>query len=236
MSERIDPVERIAVASRVRTRAVRLDGRWWGENAGPLVGHRAASGAPVALLWRRGGYEAVHPTSGRRTRVGKNNADEFEPQGVMFYRPLPDRPLTPWRLFRFSLRGTRGDVRNLALAGLVTVVIGALVPIATGQVLGVLVPNGEKSLIVQVSLALMITSVVSAAFMLLQNLTVLRMEGRMESTLQPALWDRLLRLPRASSPHAPPVSWRARPWASAPSAASCRASAPSPCKRARSAR
>ncbi|MEU7649815.1 NHLP bacteriocin export ABC transporter permease/ATPase subunit [Streptomyces huasconensis] len=195
VSERIDPVERIAVASRVRTRAVRLDGRWWRENAGPLVGHRAASGAPVALLWRRGGYEAVHPTSGRRTRVGKSNADEFEPQGVMFYRPLPDRPLTPWRLFRFSLRGTRGDVRNLALAGLVTVVIGALVPIATGQVLGVLVPNGEKSLIVQVSLALMITSVVSAAFMLLQNLTVLRMEGRMESTLQPAVWDRLLRLP-----------------------------------------
>jgi NHLM bacteriocin system ABC transporter ATP-binding protein len=195
VSDRIDPVERIAVASRVRTRAVRLAGRWWRENAGPLVGHRAASGAPVALLWRRGGYEAVHPTSGRRTRVDGANADEFEPQAVMFYRPLPDRPLTPWRLFRFGLRGTRGDLRNLALAGLVTVVIGALVPVATGQVLGVLVPNGEKGLIVQVSLAVMITSIVSAAFMLLQNLTVLRMEGRMESALQPAVWDRLLRLP-----------------------------------------
>ncbi|MFK4070240.1 NHLP bacteriocin export ABC transporter permease/ATPase subunit [Streptomyces sp. NPDC029674] len=195
VSDRIDPVEQVAVASGIRTRAVRLDGRWWRENAGPLVGHRAASGTPVALLWRRGGYESVHPTSGRRTRVDASNADEFEPQGVMFYRPLPERPLTPWRLFRFSLRGTGGDVRNLALAGLVTVVIGALVPVATGQVLGVFVPNGEKSLIVQVSLAVMITSIVSAAFMLLQNLTVLRMEGRMESTLQPAVWDRLLRLP-----------------------------------------
>ncbi|MET7362005.1 NHLP bacteriocin export ABC transporter permease/ATPase subunit [Streptomyces sp. NPDC005562] len=195
VSERIDPVEQVAVASRVRSRAIRLDGRWWRENAGPLVGHRAASGAPVALLWRRGGYESVHPTSGRRTRVDASNADEFEPQAVMFYRPLPDRPLTPWRLFRFSLRGTGGDVRNLVLAGLVTVAIGALVPIATGQVLGVFVPNAEKSLIVQVSLAVMITSIVSAAFMLLQNLTVLRMEGRMESALQPAVWDRLLRLP-----------------------------------------
>ncbi|WP_306338153.1 NHLP bacteriocin export ABC transporter permease/ATPase subunit [Streptomyces sp. KL118A] len=195
VSDRIDPVEQVAVAARIRTRAVRLDGRWWRENAGPLVGHRAASGAPVALLWRRGGYESVHPTSGRRTRVDAANADEFEPQGVMFYRPLPERPLTPWRLFRFGLRGTGGDVRNLVLAGLVTVAIGALVPIATGQVLGVFVPNAEKSLIVQVSLAVMITSIVSAAFMLLQNLTVLRMEGRMESMLQPAVWDRLLRLP-----------------------------------------
>ncbi|MCX4672710.1 NHLP bacteriocin export ABC transporter permease/ATPase subunit [Streptomyces sp. NBC_01381] len=195
VSDRIDPVEQVAVASRIRTRAVRLDGPWWRENAGPLVGHRAASGAPVALLWRRGGYESVHPSSGRRTRVDEDNAEEFEPQGVMFYRPLPDRALTPWGLFRFSLRGNGGDVRNLAIAGLVTVLIGALVPIATGQVLGVYVPNAEKSLIVQVSLAVMITSIVSAAFMLLQNLTILRMEGRMESALQPAVWDRLLRLP-----------------------------------------
>ncbi|MEU4800061.1 NHLP bacteriocin export ABC transporter permease/ATPase subunit [Streptomyces sp. NPDC023327] len=195
VSDRTDPVEQIAVASGVRTRAVRLDGRWWRAYAGPLVGRRAASGTPVALLWRRGGYEAVHPASGRRTRVDRSNADEFEPRGVMFYRPLPEGRLTPWRLARFSLRGTGGDLRNLALATLVTVAIGALVPIATGQVLGVFVPNGEKSLIVQVSLAVMVTSIVSAAFMLLQNLTVLRMEGRMESTLQPAVWDRLLRLP-----------------------------------------
>ncbi|GAA3090129.1 NHLP bacteriocin export ABC transporter permease/ATPase subunit [Streptomyces rectiviolaceus] len=195
VSDRIDPVEQVAVASRIRTRAVRLDGRWWRENTGPLVGHRAASGAPVALLWRRGGYESVHPTSGRRMRIDQSNADEFEPQAVMFYRPLPEGTLTPWSLFRFSMKGTGVDVRNLAIAGVVTVAIGALVPIATGQVLGVFVPNGEKSLIVQVSLAVMITSIVSAAFMLLQNLTILRMEGRMESALQPAVWDRLLRLP-----------------------------------------
>ncbi|MFI6684910.1 NHLP bacteriocin export ABC transporter permease/ATPase subunit [Streptomyces sp. NPDC050485] len=195
VSDRIDPVERVAVGSRIRTRPVRLDGRWWRQDAGPLVGHRTASGTPVALLWRRGGYEAVHPVSGRRTRVDGSNAAEFEQRAVMFYRPLPDRPLGKWGLLRFSLRGTRADVRRLVLAGLVTVALGALVPIATGQVLGVYVPRAENSLIVQVSLAVIVTGIVSAAFMLLQNLTMLRMEGRIESTLQPAVWDRLLRLP-----------------------------------------
>jgi len=195
VNDRITPVERIAVSSRIRTRAVRLQGPWWRTNTGPLVGHRAKSGAPVALLWRRGRYEAVNPVSGLRMRLGKDNADELEPRAVMFYRPLPERPMSLWRLMLFSLRGTRMDVRNLALSGLVTVGLGALVPIATGKVLGEYVPSADKSLIVQVSLAVMITSVVSAAFMLLQNLTVLRMEGRIESTLQPAVWDRLLRLP-----------------------------------------
>ncbi|MEU9360908.1 NHLP bacteriocin export ABC transporter permease/ATPase subunit [Streptomyces sp. NPDC048301] len=195
VSDRMDPVERVAVASRVRTRAVRLDGRWWRENSGPLVGRRAASGAPVALLWRRGRYEAVSPLTGRRSRLGASSAGEFEERAVMFYRPLPEQPLRKRQLLRFALFGTRGDLRNLVLAGLVTVALGSLVPIATGKVLGVYVPNAQTSLIVQVSLAVIIAGVVSAAFMLLQNLTILRMEGRIESTLQPAVWDRLLRLP-----------------------------------------
>ena len=193
--DRLGPVERIALSSRFRTRTVRLTGRWWRENAGPLVGHRAGTGTLVALLWRRGGYHAVHPTTGRRTRISAANAAEFETHAVMFYRPLPEQPLPAWRLLRFSLRGTRADLRNLVLGGLVAVLLGALVPIATGQVLGSYVPNAEKSLIVQTSLAIVATTVVSAAFMLLENISILRMEGRIEATLQPAVWDRLLRLP-----------------------------------------
>ncbi|MHC3467192.1 NHLP bacteriocin export ABC transporter permease/ATPase subunit [Streptomyces sp. 7R007] len=194
-SDRLDPVERVAIASRVRTRAVRLDGTWWRDNVGPLVGHRALSGAPVALLWRRGGYVAVHPATGRETPIEKANAEEFEPRAVMFYRPLPERTLSPLRLLRFSMRGTRADLTNLLVSGLVTVAIGALVPIATGKVLGEFVPKAQTGLIAQVCLAVMLTSVVAAAFMLLENLTILRLEGRIEATLQPAVWDRLLRLP-----------------------------------------
>lgn len=194
-SDRIDPIERVALASRVRTRAVRLDGSWWRDDVGPLVGHRALSGAPVALLWRRGGYVAVHPATGRETPIEKANAEEFEPRAVMFYRPLPDKALSPLGLLRFSLQGTRGDLGGLLLAGLVTVAIGSLVPIATGKVLGDYVPKAQTNLIVQVCLAVMISAVVSAAFTLLENLTILRLEGRIEATLQPAVWDRLLRLP-----------------------------------------
>ncbi|CAM5593374.1 NHLP bacteriocin export ABC transporter permease/ATPase subunit [Streptomyces aurantiogriseus] len=194
-NDRLDPVEQVALASRVRTRAVRLDGRWWRDDVGPLVGHRALSGAPVALLWRRGGYVAVHPATGRETPVEKANAEEFEPRAVMFYRPLPERKPSPLGLLRFSMRGTGGDLAHLLLSGLVTVAIGALVPIATGKVLGEYVPKAQQGLIVQVCLAVMVSSVVAAAFMLLQNLTILRLEGRIEATLQPAVWDRLLRLP-----------------------------------------
>ncbi|MEU0650765.1 NHLP bacteriocin export ABC transporter permease/ATPase subunit [Streptomyces albogriseolus] len=194
-ADRLDPVEQVALASRLRTRVVRLEGRWWRDDVGPLVGRRALSGAPVALLWRRGGYVAVHPSTGRETPVEKANAEEFEPRAVMFYRPLPERRLSPLRLMRFCMGGTRGDLTGLLLSGLVTVLLGALVPLATGRVLGEYVPKAQTDLIVQVCLAVILSSVVAAAFMLLQNLTLLRLEGRVEATLQPAVWDRLLRLP-----------------------------------------
>ncbi|MDH2407498.1 NHLP bacteriocin export ABC transporter permease/ATPase subunit [Streptomyces chitinivorans] len=201
--ERTDPIERIAIASGVRTRTVRLTGRWWREDSGPLVGRRtrgpagpeSGEGAPVALLWRRGGYEAVDPATGERERVGASGAARIEPRAVMFYRPLPDRPLGLPGLLRFGVRGTRAELRDLALGGLVAVGLGALVPIATGKVLGEYVPGGETGLIVQTALSLIAAGVVSAAFMLMQNTAVLRLEGRIEATLQPAVWDRLLRLP-----------------------------------------
>ncbi|WP_371635158.1 NHLP bacteriocin export ABC transporter permease/ATPase subunit [Streptomyces zaomyceticus] len=192
---RLDPVERVALASRIRTRGIRLGGRWWREDSGPLVGRREKDGSPVALLWRRGRYEAVDPVTGARERIGGTGADRFEPRAVMFYRPLPDRPSGLLSLLRFSLRGTRAELRTLLLSGLVAVGLGALVPIATGKVLGQYVPRAESGLIVQTALAILATSVVSAAFMLLQNTAILRMEGRIEATLQPAVWDRLLRLP-----------------------------------------
>ncbi|MFG2876414.1 NHLP bacteriocin export ABC transporter permease/ATPase subunit [Streptomyces sp. NPDC048337] len=193
--DRTDPVERIALASRIRTRTVRLSGRWWRENSGPLVGRREEDGAPVALLWRRGRYTAVDPATGTRERVGKANQAAFAPDAVMLYRPLPDGRVGLPALLRFSVRGTLPELRSIVLGGLVAVVLGALVPIATGQVLGRYVPQGETGLIVQTGLALIATGVVSAVFMLLQNTSLLRMEGRIEATLQPAVWDRLLRLP-----------------------------------------
>jgi NHLM bacteriocin system ABC transporter ATP-binding protein len=193
--DRADPVELVALSSGFRTRVVGLGERWWREDVGPLVGRRAQGAAPVALLWRRGRYEAVEPGSGRRTAVTSANAERFERRAVMFYRPLPPPPVSARQLLRFGLRGTRADLRRMLVGGLVAVGLGALVPIATGRVLGVYVPNAESSLIVRTSLALCATTVVSAVFMLLQNVSLLRIEGRLDATLQSAVWDRLLRLP-----------------------------------------
>ncbi|WP_328745075.1 NHLP bacteriocin export ABC transporter permease/ATPase subunit [Streptomyces sp. NBC_00285] len=193
---RTDPITRITTASRIRTRPVRLTGTWWREDVGPLAAYLGSERMPVALLWRRGGYDIVEPGTGRR-RVTAEVAADLQPSAVMFYRSLPEEPVNGFRLLRFGLHGARLDVLRLLAAGIAGFAVALVVPIATGQVLGEFVPNARNDLIVQAGIAVVIAGVVSAAFSMMNSIAVLRLEARLDATLQAAVWDRLLRLPAA---------------------------------------
>ncbi|MEU3983485.1 NHLP bacteriocin export ABC transporter permease/ATPase subunit [Streptomyces sp. NPDC026672] len=189
------PIEQWARHSRLRSRVVALDGRWWRRNIGPLIGHVAETRAPVALLWRRGGYEAVDPVSGSVTVVDRRTAPVVAPQAVMLYRPLPEGPIGKRALVRAGLRGAGGDIRAVVVTMLIAVALSTLVPVGTGIVLGRFVPNAENTMIIQASAVILMAVAASAAFGIIQNLALLRLEGRFEATLQTLVWDRLLRLP-----------------------------------------
>ncbi|MDI5973540.1 NHLP bacteriocin export ABC transporter permease/ATPase subunit [Streptomyces sp. SL13] len=208
---RLGPVERIAVSSRFRTRQIRLEDRWWRTDQGPLFAHlRSAateeaedrSGAPVprrspvALVWRRGRYEARGPGGGS-VRVGRAYAARLESTAWMFYPPLPDAPLSRRALIRFGLRGSARDAVMMVGLGLAAALLGLLVPVLTGRVFGVLVPHADRGSVAQVCVVLFAAAFFSAVLSAVQNLSLLRLEGRFEGRTQAAVWDRLLRLPTA---------------------------------------
>jgi len=192
---RLDPLERIAVSSGFRTRVIRLDEHWWRTNIGPLVGRQADDGRPVALLWKRGRYHVCDEQTGKSTAVTGKVAAGLEADATGLYRPLPERPVTGLGLIRFGLHGQRRDIVRMLIGGLVAAVLGLLVPILTGKILGQLVPEAARNLIVDLCVVLIISGLVSAVFTGVQNLAMLRIEGRFDSAVQAAVWDRLLRLP-----------------------------------------
>ncbi|MFI6850179.1 NHLP bacteriocin export ABC transporter permease/ATPase subunit [Kitasatospora sp. NPDC050467] len=192
---KMGPIEAIAVRSRFRIRAVSLDERWWRTNIGPFVGRRCDSPEPVAFVWRRGRYVAWDPVTGEKSPVSEQTAADFDDTGVLFYPPLPERPISTGRLILFGLKGSARDIRNLITFALVAVAVGTTVPISTGLILGTFVPNAQTNLIVQLCVLTLIAALTSAVFAVLENLALLRVGGRFEATLQAAVWDRLLRLP-----------------------------------------
>ncbi|GAA2680005.1 NHLP bacteriocin export ABC transporter permease/ATPase subunit [Streptomyces lunalinharesii] len=192
---RLDPIERIALTSHFRLRRVGLKAQWWRSDSGPLLGRIGETGAPVALLRHRGGYRVVDPATARARRVTEEVAAEIEPTAVMFYRPLTAETSGLVGLLKFGLRGSTPDLLRVAAAGGVAVTLGLVVPVVTGKVLGTFIPNGERGQIAQACLAVVLAALVSMAFTVVKNLSMLRAEGRFEASLQAGVWDRLLRAP-----------------------------------------
>ena len=188
-------VAQIAAASGLPTRTVRLVGRWWQKDSGPLVGYRRTTGSAVALVRDERGYLLLDPDVAAPQRVDKSVAVELKIEATMLYRVLPTTVSGIGSLLRFGAAGTRAEAQRFLLVALAVAVIGLLVPILTGAILGVWVPAGQHSLVVQGAVLIMASSLLVAGLTIVQNTAVLRLEGQLDLTMQAAIWARVLALP-----------------------------------------
>lgn len=190
-----NPVEAIAAASGVRHRGVVLKGHWWREDNGPLLASLAKGSGWLALLPRGRGYVAFDPADGETRPVTEALAARLHSFAFMFYRALPPRPLGLRDLLAFALRGRGADLGLVLGLGLLGGLLGLATPIATGILVDTLIPSADLAGIWQMVGALAAAAVAASLFELCRAFAVLRIESKMDSELQSALWDRVLRLP-----------------------------------------
>lgn len=195
VGRRMDPVRAAFLAAGLRTRSVRLEGRWWTEETGPMVARRLTDDAPVAVLPVPGGYVAAWPEGASLRPVTAQDAKALAEHALSPYRPLP--PGNPgWpALLRFGVRGGGRDLNTVVLTVVLAGLAGLALPVLTGVVLGILAPRAERGLIVQAGTVLMATAVGGALFAVVQHLAVARLGSRVDAAVQAAVWDRLLSLP-----------------------------------------
>jgi NHLM bacteriocin system ABC transporter ATP-binding protein len=194
---RLGAVQRVAQASGLRTRNVRLEGRWWRRDLGPMVGYQLVDAAqrPVALLRHRGRYVLALPEQTRTVPVTAAVAATLVTDAVVLYRPVPDGVRGVAGLLRLAALGGRRDVVTIAATGVLVAALGLLVPVLTGAVLGTFAVQGRRDLVVQGALLVIVGALVAAGLSVVQNLAALRLEGRAAAGLQAAVWARLLALP-----------------------------------------
>ncbi|MCG5468243.1 ATP-binding cassette domain-containing protein [Micromonospora sp. LAH09] len=191
-------VHAVTRASSLFLREVRLPDRWWRRDLGPLVGWRAGDdperAVAVPLVFRRGRYHHVDPDTRAYGPIDATTAATFAAEATEVQAPLPSTARMR-HLLRAGLVGASRDVRGLLFAATCVALLGLGVPLATGQVLGQLARQGEVDGLVGF-LALMLSAAVVAGLVgVVQNLRLLRLDGRMQSGAQLAIWDRLMRLP-----------------------------------------
>jgi NHLM bacteriocin system ABC transporter ATP-binding protein len=193
-----DPVENIARASRLRKRRVALRGSWWCEDHGPLVAFLADDRRPVALLPTSAtSYELHDVVAETRARVTPAEAARLEAHAYRFYRTLPARLLRGRDLFNFAARGCGRDLLRLTVVAVLGGLLGTVTPLATGMIFESIIPRADRSQLWQVSAGLVVAAFAAVAIQVVRGLALVRLGGRAQSTLEAAVWDRVLTLPSA---------------------------------------
>ncbi|MBJ7598157.1 MAG: NHLP bacteriocin export ABC transporter permease/ATPase subunit [Candidatus Nephthysia bennettiae] len=194
----IEPLDAISRASRIRTRRVKLAGQWWRGEHGPILGFARRDGGtrPVALLpASRGGYVLAEPGSDERPKLTTKVGEALEPYGYVLYRPFSELPVSAGELLRFSLRGARRDVLTIALYGLLGGLLALALPLITAPLFNEIIPTGNQRQLALAMAGLTVAALATGALQIGRGVVQVRAEGRADSTLQSALWDRLLKLP-----------------------------------------
>lgn len=194
----------ICETSRIRFRRVLLRDDWWRNDNGPLLGfvredvEEGEEPQPVALLpLSPTRYELLDPTDGGRRPVDAETAAALSLDAYMFYPILPERPLGPLDLVRLALGGRRQELATILLMGMGGGILALLTPVVSEQLYGRVIPSADQSQLLWMILALAAAALGSAAFQVTRSIAVLRLTGKVDGTVQAAVWNRLLSLPSA---------------------------------------
>jgi len=193
--KQLDPVIAIAEASHIRTRQVMLKGKWWKFESIPMVGFYDPNKRPVALLPGRGGYQLYDPATRKKIRVNDELAGKLHGVAYVFYRPFPPKALSILDILSFGLKGCKGDVATIFFMGIAVGLLGMATPVLTGVIFDSIIPGAQHRSLGEFSIFLVISAIATAFFTLTRSVATLRLQGKMEASVEAAVWDRLLALP-----------------------------------------
>ncbi|MCC5638197.1 hypothetical protein LC593_20645 [Nostoc sp. CHAB 5844] len=127
--------------------------------------------------------------------MNDHTAKSLAATAYMFYPPFPDTKLNLLALFRYSMRGGWQSIRTLLFMGIPGVIIGMIVPQAMGVLIDTAIPDADRGLLLQLTLAMLAATFGTTLFRLTQGLALVRLECYSIFNLQAGVWDRLLKLP-----------------------------------------
>lgn len=189
-------VAKLAESSGARVRTVNLGALWWKLDSGPLLAFYGKEEHAVALIQNHlGDYEIHDPIRKTKKKVTAKTARLLSKTAYAFYVAIPDGLHKGKEALYFYLKRNRKAIGLLGLYGLISALFALFPPVGIAVIFNNAIPNANVPLLVQVTLGLIGSALSSSLFLYFRSLLLGRVDGLLSSQLQPALWDRLLKLP-----------------------------------------
>ena len=177
-------------------RAVRLDADWYKQAFGAMLGH-LDTGEAVALLPRSvRGYYYLEPATGRKVKVNAEVARHIQSDALLFYRPLPAKPIKTRDFVKFIFTVfDRNDYLLVLVAAIAATLIG-LAPAWANQVaFSVVAPSRMVGLILPIAALLLGVAVATTLIGICRNLVMARVSTKLDLVSEAATFARILSLP-----------------------------------------
>ncbi|MEN6350435.1 MAG: NHLP bacteriocin export ABC transporter permease/ATPase subunit [Syntrophomonas sp.] len=191
-----DQLEYLLRPAAIMRRVVKLQGDWWHDAVGPMLG-QTKDGDVVALIpVGAAGYEFFDYQSGTKIKLSRKTRDMLQEEAFCFYRPLPLKKLGLADLVRYIAKTlSRADIIIIILASLGVSLMGLFTPYATKLIFERVIPSGETGLLLPVTLLLLGVTVSSALIGITKTLLTARVQTKMKIPVEAAAMSRLFSLP-----------------------------------------
>ncbi|MDE0890216.1 MAG: ABC transporter transmembrane domain-containing protein [Phycisphaerales bacterium] len=190
-------VRRLGRRRGVLGRRVDLEDGWWRSNGEILVVEHKDAG-PCVLVPKNSGWKCVHPDpdsdsdSRNRMTVNAGFAAQCEPTAYEFMRSPDPRSSGIPNLLAIALRGRLGEIRARIVAGIVSALLGLVIPIMTAVLIDQVIPDGESRGVIGIGLALFVVAGATATLNLIGGLATLRLDNSVSYRVEASVLSRVV--------------------------------------------
>lgn len=192
-----DQLEYLMRPSGIMRRTVNLEGTWYKDAIGALLGSRKDDGTPVALLpCGLTGYRFLDGKTGKWVKLNQNTAKLIDEEAICFYKPLPLKKIGIKELLIYIVQClSTADFVLVGAATLAVSLLGLLTPRIQKLIYGPVIESESTQLLFAVFGFLICLSLSQVFIGVTKQLIMSRLGSKMNIQVQAAGMMRLLSLP-----------------------------------------
>lgn len=181
----------------IMRRTVKLEGKWYRDAVGAMLGVLRESGRVVALLPSGiSGYSYYDYETGSRKRINSRNVDLFEEDAIAFYKPFPLKKISIPSLAKYIVQTLSvSDIVMIALATLALSLMGMISPMLNKLLFGRVLMSGSVRLLASIAVFSVCVSVSTLLITAVKNMITARIETKLNISVEAATMMRVMSLP-----------------------------------------
>lgn len=181
----------------IMRRTVKLEGKWYRDAVGAMLGVLKESGRVVALLPSGlSGYSYYDYETGRKRKINRRNVHLFEEEAIAFYKPFPLKKMSIPSLAKYIVQTlSAADLVMIALATLALSLVGMITPMLNKLLFGRVLMSGSVRLLASIAVFSVCVSISTLLITAVKNMITARIETKLNISVEAATMMRVMSLP-----------------------------------------